>query len=499
MVKLTNELHSPLIETVRQICAERGVRVWLVGGAIRDGLLGRAVHDWDFAVERDAIPLARSVANRLDADVYVLDAEHDTARVILAETTIDFARLRGDNLASDLAARDFTINALALDLDRSDVVIDLFHGTDDLDAGIIRTIGEDSLASDPIRMLRAVRQSVSFAFEIDPQTAGWIKDHAALIAETSAERIRDELIKMLIEPGAYDTLWLLDAFDLLPHVLPEVTALKGVHQSRPHHWDVFEHTGRVLDSLELICTRWLGIEQADEGAAMLPSLPAFAWDSLIFTLGTFADNLRSHLKVYAINEDRSRLNLLKWAALLHDVGKPATRTVEDGGRTRFFMHAEIGAELAADRLRALKFSSDEIDRVGGIIRGHMRPHHLAETPLTRRAIYRFFRDFKDYGVDILLLSLADHLATHGPDLDQARWVARLGLVNEMLSAYFERREEIVAPPPLVSGDDVMAALSIGPGKLVGVILDAIREAQAAGEVATQEEALALATQVICNT
>ncbi len=498
-MKLTNELYSPLIETVRQICVERGVRAWLVGGAVRDGLLGRVVHDWDLAVERDAIPLARSVANRLDADVYVLDAEHDTARVILADTTIDFARLRGDNLAGDLAARDFTINAMAIDLDRPADVIDLFHGADDLDEGIIRAIGEDSLTSDPIRLLRAVRQSVAFAFEIDPQTASWIKDHAALIAGTSVERIRDELIKMLIEPGAYDTLWLLDAFDLLPHVLPEVTALKGVHQSLPHHWDVFEHTGRVLDSLELICTRWLGIEQADEGAAMLPILPMFVWDSLIFTLGAFADNLRTHLKAYAISEDRSRMNLLKWAALLHDVGKPATRTVEDSGRTRFLRHEEIGAELAADRLRALKFSSDEIDRVIGIIRGHMRPHHLAEALLTRRAIYRFFRDSKDYGVDILLLSLADHLATHGPDLDQARWVARLGLMSEMLSAYFERREEIVAPPPLVTGDDVMAALNLQPGKQVGVILDAIREAQAAGEVATKEEALELAKQVISET
>jgi putative nucleotidyltransferase with HDIG domain len=471
------------------------VRAWLVGGAVRDTLLGRAVHDWDIAVERDAIPLARATANRLAADIYVLDAERDTARVLIDGMTIDFAGLRGVTLETDLAARDFTINAMAIDLDQPDRVIDLFDGAGDLAAGVVRAISESSLTSDPVRLLRAVRQAAALSIAIDPQTARWIETHAGLIEQASAERIRDELIKTLIEPGFADQVLLLEAFDLLAHVLPEVAALKGVTQSPPHHWDVFEHTRRVIDALELIGTRLLGFAQADETAIMLPVIPALAWDGLILTLSPFTDGLRQHLKQYDISAERSRWNTLKWAALLHDIAKPATRTVDESGRIRFFEHEDVGAQLAADRLASLKFSSDEIARVGGIIRAHMRPHHLAEAPLTRRAIYRYFRDCGDYGVDVLLLSLADHLATHGPEVDRQRWVDRLGLIDELLAAYFAQHAEVVAPPPVLNGDEVMQELNLKPGKLIGAVLEAVREAQAAGEVKTKAEALTLARQV----
>ncbi|MBI5565836.1 MAG: HD domain-containing protein [Chloroflexi bacterium] len=487
------------LNTARQICTERHVRAWLVGGAVRDLLLGLPVGDWDIAVERDAIGAARAAANRLLADVYVLDAEHDTARVIAADGTIvDFARLRDNDIERDLAARDFTVNALAIDLQQPDRLIDLFGGQVDLDEGVIRAIAETSFTSDPIRLLRAVRQSATLAFAIEPQTARWITTHAALIATASAERVRDELIKLIGGRGCADDVLLLDAFTLLAHVLPEVAALKGVEQSLPHHWDVFAHTCRVIDALELLGTRWLGFDQADDGAMMSEVIPPFAWDALLLTLSPFADSLRAHLQAYDISSKRSIWYTLKWAALLHDIGKPVTRTVEDGGRTRFFGHEDAGAKLAEARLTALKFSTDEIRRVMTIIGGHMRPHFLAEGSLSRRAIYRFFRDTRDVGVDILLLSLADHLATHGPDLDQSRWVARLGLIEEMLTAYFMRREEIVLPPPLVDGHALMTALKLKPGKQIGALLEAIREAQAAGEVTTKDEALALARSMTSN-
>jgi len=481
---------SPLITTVRQLCAERHIRAWLVGGAVRDVLLGREVHDWDIAVERDAIRLARASADRLNAAVYVLDAELDVARVLVDDTMIDFARLRDGNLDLDLAGRDFTINALAVDLDQLDQVIDRFNGQVDLEEGIIRAIGETSLTSDPVRMLRAVRQSASLAMAIDPQTAEWIKTHAALIVNASSERVRDELNKTLRESDGANNLLLLEAFGLLAYVLPEVIALKGVTQSLPHHWDVYEHTRRVVDTLELLGTRWLGFDQSDESAIMLPVIPTFVWDSIFLNLPQYSDALRAHLGV------ESRWLLLKWTALLHDIGKPATKTMEDDGRIRFFGHEDLGARLAEERLRALRFSNDEIDRVKGVIGGHMRPHWLAEAPLTRRAMYRFFRDTKDYGVDILLLSMADHLATHGPEVELHRWVERLGLIAQMLDVYFSQHAEVVAPPPLVNGNDLMQELGLSPGKQIGVILEAIREAQASGEVTTREDALASARQML---
>lgn len=485
-------LDDPLINTLRSITSERSTRAWLVGGAVRDWRLGRSIRDWDIVVERDAIPLARALADQLAADVYILDSDRDTARVIVDGTTIDVARLRADSIAGDLAARDFTINALAIDLTQPDRLIDLFGGQRDLEDGLIRAINEKSLIDDPIRLLRGVRMSASLSFAIDPNTADRIEQHSALIQSASAERVRDELLKTLIEPGAADNLLLLGAFDLLRYVLPEVEAMKGVEQSPPHHWDVFEHTRRVLDALELILTRVLGLSQSDESAVMQSVIPSFAWDGLIFTLSPYADSLRVHLNVFDTDLERSRWSLLKWAALLHDIGKPVTRTIDETGRFRFFMHEDVGAVMAADRLRELRFNNDAIDRVSGIIRAHMRPHHLAKSEVTRRAIYRFFKAAGDFGVDVLLLSIADRFATHGPDLEQAYWVTRLGLIDQMLSAYFEQGAPIVSPPVLVTGDDVMAALNLKPGKHIGAILEAIREAQAEGEVTTKEEALQVA-------
>jgi putative nucleotidyltransferase with HDIG domain len=422
--------------------------------------------------------------------VYVLDAELDVARVLLDDTMIDFARLRDADLDLDLASRDFTINALAIDLDQPDRIIDRFNGQADLEEGVIRAIAETSLTSDPVRMLRAVRQSASLAMAIDSQTAEWIKRHVALIVQAPAERVHDELNKTLQEGHTADNLLLLDGFGLLSRLLPEVTALKGVSQSAPHHWNVYAHTCRVVDALELLGTRWLGLDQSDESALMLPVIPDFVWDSVFLNLPQYSDALRAHLRI------DSRWLLLKWTALLHDIGKPATRTIGADGRTRFFGHEDLGARLAEERLRALRFSNDEIDRVTGIIGGHMRPHWLAEAPLTRRAIYRFFRDTQDYGVDILLLSMADHLATHGSDTEVHRWVERLGMIAEMFETYFARHEIVVAPPSLVNGNDIMQELGLPPGKQIGVILEAIREAQASGEVMTKEEALALARQVV---
>ncbi len=481
---------SPLIASVKQICAERKIRAWLVGGAVRDLLLGREVHDWDVAVDHDAIPLARAVADRLEADVYILEASLDMARVLVDDTMIDFARLRDANLALDLASRDFTINTLAIDLNQPDRIIDPFNGQADLEEGVIRAVGEGSLTGDPVRLLRAVRQSISLAMAIEPQTAEWIQRHAALIVTAPAERVRDELNRTLQEGAAADNLWLLDAFGLLQHVLPEVIALKDVTQSPPHHWDVYQHTRRVVDALELLGTRWLGFDQSDEAAIMLPVIPDFVWDTVFLNLPQYSDALRAHLSIDA------RWLLLKWTALLHDIGKPGTKTVDDDGRIRFLGHEDFGAQLAEERLRLLRFSNDEINRVMGIIGGHMRPHWLAEAPLTRRAMYRFFRDTNDYGVDILLLSMADHLATYGRDVDRHRWVERLGLISQMLDVYFSRHEEVVRPSPLINGNDIMQELGLRPGKQIGVLLEAIREAQASGEVTTKEEALAFAKQAL---
>ncbi len=477
-------------------CAARQVRAWLVGGSVRDALLGRPIHDFDVAVERGAIETARDAAARLGAPMYVLDAERDTARIVIfdpagARVFLDFAGLRDATIEADLFKRDFTINAMAVDLARPDVLIDPFGGRRDLEARLIRAVSHRSLVDDPIRMLRAARQSISLSLQIEWQTRRRIRDSAHLIKSTSAERVRDELAQIVAVPGLYRSLPLLDRLGLLGQVLPELLSMRGVAQSPPHHWDVFVHTLRALDLLEILLWRAAGIASQARTAQTVATAPESVWSDIIRALGPMLPALRDHCQK-TLSDDRPAWLALKWAAMFHDVGKPITRSVDPDGRIRFFEHEDVGAERVAGRMRALRFSSSEVERAATIVRYHMRPHHLLESGLTRRAAYRFFRDTGEAGVDVLLLSLADHLATYGPDLDPDRWARRLELTRAMLDEYFHRHEETVSPPTLITGHDVMDLLGLKPGPQVGKVLEAVREAQAAGEARTREEALALA-------
>ncbi len=485
------------LKRVRAIAAARGVRVWLVGGVARDALLGRSVHDWDFAVDRDALGLARAVGDALDGAYFPLDVERGTGRVILAtedgaRLELDFAVLRGADLEADLAARDFTINALALD--ETGALVDPLGGEADLRARRIRAASERAFQNDPLRMLRATRLEAELDFEIEPQTVAWIRRDAPLLALPSAERLRDEFARGMAVPGASAYLQRLDELGLLPHVAPELELLKGVTQSPPHRFDVWRHTLMTVDTLEMVVAAVTGASLWPRPRA-LADAPPTAWGDVARVLSQFSGDLREHLAV-ALCAGRDRASLLKLAALLHDAGKPATWSEGADGRIHFYGHESAGARIAAARLQKLRFSRDEMKRARVIVEGHLRPLHLARAKkITRRAVYRYFRATGDAGVEVVLLSLADHLATWGPNLQEHRWERRLEMAELLLDHYFERREETVAPPPLVSGHDLMTALGLEAGPEIGRLLEALREAQAAGEVQTREEALAMAAQI----
>ncbi len=491
---------DPLVQAAAAVCAERNVAACLVGGAARDLLLGRPVHDWDFVVEHDAIPLARATADRLGAAFFPLDEERDTGRVVVytldgARTSLDFALRRGPDWRADLEARDLTVNAIALPLGTSDL-IDLFGGQADLHARLIRAVTGRSFRDDPVRTLRAVRLANELDFHIEPQTAVWVRRDACLLENTSAERIRDELSKLLAQPNAFEGVRQMDELELLSQVLPEVAALQGVEQSEPHHWPVLEHTLFVLAALERILDA--SVQLPDEAVGIVDGTgsPPFVWSDTTRTLAGFQVRLATHL-AWPLADERPVLVALKLAALLHDCAKPQTRTVDDEGRTHFYDHENIGASIAAERVRALRFANVEVERVRTIIANHMRPQQLADAQdgVTRRAAYRFFRDVREAGVDVLLMALADHIATHGPDVQPERWGRRIKATGELLAEYWARLAEDVAPPPLISGHDLMSDLGLHPGKRVGELLEAIREAQAAGQVTTQQEALALARKL----
>jgi tRNA nucleotidyltransferase/poly(A) polymerase len=482
-----------LLGRVARWLREEGVEAYLVGGSVRDALLGRAAgsfHDLDFAVPAGGLVLARRLANRLGGAFFPLDAGRDTGRAVLTEPDgsrfyLDFARWRGDSLEADLADRDFTINAMALDVIQreGETLIDPFGGQADLAAGVVRAVTDRSFADDPARTLRAVRMAAVLGFRIEPHTQALLRQAIPELDGVSRERVRDELDRILAAPGAADHARRLHDLGLLAAVLPEVAALKGVTQSPPHRVDVYEHTLQVLAAFEgLFAWLWPG-----GGCAPLTGDAALA----AAYLSPWRDSLRSHL-LQPTSGDRVRATLLKLTALLHDVGKPETRSQDETGRVRFLGHEQKGGAIAARALRRLRFSSQEMALVQTVVAHHLRPLQLSRTEaITRRAVYRFFRDAGAAGVDVILLALADHLGTHGDALEPRGWGRALDAAAVLLEGYFSRHQEVISPPKLVGGRDLIVEFGLSPGPRVGELLERVREAQAEGQVFTREDALSL--------
>jgi tRNA nucleotidyltransferase/poly(A) polymerase len=485
----------PLLDSVRAAIPD-GLTVYLVGGAVRDASLGRPTHDLDFALERDAIKTARHVANTLKADFYPLDPERDTGRVIVTNndgmrTLMDFAAFRGADLESDLGGRDFTLNALALDLS-DNTIHDPLGGAMDLKEKRLRACSPTAFADDPVRILRGVRLAADFGFHILPEMRKAMKEAVGLLPNASAERLRDELFRILAGPQPGVCLRALDLLGALDKVLPELSALKGVEQVVPHIHDVWEHTFATLGHLEGVLAALTPEYNPDKADDLFNGL-------LVMAIGRYRQQIGESLAV-PLTADRSLRSLLFLAALYHDVAKPQTRKADEEGQLRFWDHDQQGAERIVERARLLALSNDEAQRLETIVRNHMRilfhTNRLAREgqPPSRRAIYRFFRDTGPAGVELCLLALADLRATYEQTLPQENWAACLEVVRTMLKAWFEKRADQVSPPPLVDGDDLMRELNLPPGRQIGELLNAICEAQAVGEVSTREQALELARQ-----
>ncbi len=479
---------SPLLERLRPLLAQFSQPVYLVGGAVRDALLGGYTNDLDFVLPQGAIKLAFQIGDALGEPAYVLDRERDTGRVVLPgqETYLDFSRFRGPDLLTDLRERDFSINAMALPataVTRA-AIIDPFGGRQDLQDGRIRLVNDHALQADPVRGLRAVRLAASLNFTLTPETETAVRQAAPLLSAVSAERIRDELVKMLTTAVPAQAIRQMETLGLLAVVLPEIAALADVTQSAPHHEPVLAHTLSVL--------RWqVFVEECL--AEERPSMPELA--SLQIMLAPFAESLRVHLARVIVGGLDGR-TLLRLGALFHDVGKKETQTVEGDGRIRFLGHDQVGAEITISRLRQLRLSSQASKFVGRIVYGHMRPMLLANTgrPVSRRAVFRFYRDTGAAGLDICLLSLADHLAMYDGIGDEAAWERLVEVTAVLLRNYFEEHDKTVAPVALVDGRILIKELNLQPGPEVGRLLRLIQEAQAAGDITTVADAIALARQ-----
>jgi putative nucleotidyltransferase with HDIG domain len=488
----------PLVEKIAHAFEGWQPPLYLVGGAVRDALLKRTPKDFDLALAGDGRRAARHLANAFQGAYFPLDDERHVGRAIITDEgqrySIDIAEFRGGSLESDLTLRDFTLNSMAMPLNGPyDTCIDPFGGQADIRAKRLRMTTDHAIADDPIRALRGVRQSISFRLMIDPQTSKAIRADGRKLTHTSPERQRDELMRLLDGPRPHTALRAVDALGLLALLVPEVEAMRGVSQSAPHIHDVWEHTLNVVERLDRVFAV-ISPERTSETAA------DSALGMIVYLLDRYRKALQQHL-ANPLPDGRTSRALLMLAALLHDCGKPATRSVGSDGRIHFYQHEMIGAQMAKARAEALRLSGDEVMRLADIVRHHMRPMQLnmqTEEALSRRAVHRFWKATGPVGLDVCVLSLADWLGIRGVHYGFQDWLAYLQIVGSLLEGYLNQRDQVVEPRPLLNGNDLMSTLLIKAGPLVGQILSALAEAQAAGEISTREEAIALAKQFAEN-
>ena len=464
---------------------------WLVGGAVRDALLGRESHDIDLAISGDVSRVGPAVANLLGGTPVPV-AAWNIVRVALPPKDqsgrpflIDISGYHGP-FEDNLRSRDFTVDAMALPLerwnadDRFDAIVDPLGGKADLVRRILRATGDDVFRADPARMLRGVRLANRLAFHLDPDTTRAIRRHAPLLPQVSKERVRDEFLAILAADGARVQLEILDRLDLLCRVIPELEAARNCEQPRAHHyWDVWGHLLHCVEYAEAVTA-------GHRNNAIYTLAPWTAVEDAYFS--------------ETVGDGHTRRTVLKLAALLHDIAKPQTKAPDAKGRIRFLGHSEQGAEIAEQRLSSLRLSHRAISLVSAMVLHHLRPSQLRqgwEMP-SRRAIYRYYRDLGEAAVDTLYLAMADFLAARGPELSPERWGNYARMIATVLEAGAEPPHKEVRARGLVDGHDLINTLNIPPGPLIGTLLERLREAEAVGEVATREDALNLAACLLAE-
>ncbi|HET7508082.1 MAG TPA: HD domain-containing protein [Solirubrobacterales bacterium] len=456
---------APVVAAAREALGE-GDRAWIVGGAVRDAVLGREVADLDLAVAGDPGTAARAIAEKIGEHAFELSAEFGTWRVAASGHgwQIDVTALRGGSIEADLAERDFTIGAVAVPLAGGEP-LDPYAGLTDLADGRLRAVGEGSFTADPLRLLRGARLAAEMDLEIEPRTVALARAAASRAADPAGERQLAELRQLLGGPDPLRGLRLLDELELTPVVLPEVAELQGVEQGPNHHLDVYDHTIAVLEhtlEVERDLERFAG-ERAAEVEALLEE---------------------------PLADEASRRTALRFGALFHDIAKPQTKAERDGF-VGFRGHDQVGAEVIAGICRRLRTSRKLSQHLQALALHHLRLGFLIpEMPLPPRRVHAYLRATEPVAVDVTLLTVADRLSARGkgPIASPEMVAAHLELAREMIAAALDWRRE-GPPEPLLRGDEVAAELGIEPGPELGSALAELEAAQYAGEITDREGAL----------
>ena len=482
-----------ILTALARIYAKRRGAVYLTGGTVRDLLMGRAPADIDLTVDRRAQAWAADFARETRGTYVELGRDEDAARVVCREVVVDFTSFRGmaDHIEADLWERDVTVNAMAVDLGpllRGTEggengqpqepgqaagewlpVIDPLGGVEDLEKRRIRVTSNRAFRDDPLRLLRVFRFSATLDFTIDDDTLDLARRQSDKLTRVAPERIRHELNLIMASDRAFASIRTMAEIGLLWEVVPELQAGVGMEQPASHHLDVFAHCLEALRWMERII---------EEPGRFYPAQ---------------AERMGSYL------EGPRRVVQLKWAALLHDVGKPVTFTIDEdrGGRITFYNHDQVGARICRDIGRRLRCSNEDILVISTLVAAHMRPFHLSnvmrrDQEVSLKACLRLIRSLGEHLPGLFLLGMADALAGRGDarpeemEAELARLFARVEQVRR------EHVEPVRQGKPLLTGRDLIEELHLSPGPIFREILEAVEEAHMEKKIHTREQALALA-------
>jgi len=472
------EKDRDLLKTILKFADKRRARLYIVGGYLRDIFLNRerGNPDIDFSLRRGAIGFGRKLAAEIKSGFVVLDKERGACRLVKrmaqAVYTFDFTDFRGKDLDEDLRYRDFSVNAMCVELaevfkerDLEPLLIDPYGGKRDLKAKLIRMVDPRAFDDDPLRILRAFSFSCLLGFKIDALTLKSIKSKKDKLSEVSFERIRDELFKILDSPAAFNYLREMDRLRILKIIFPEFEVMRNVRQGPYHHLDVWQHTLETVRQLEKVITEL----KRDR-----------------------------HIQGYlaeVISGDRRRRSLIKLGALLHDIGKPRAKRREEG-KTKFHGHERIGLEFVEIIAKRLKLSNDELDALNKMVLWHLRPGYLADNrQITSRAQFRYFRDTASEALSVLLLSMADQRATKGRLTSRASRLRHEKVAVNLIKEYFKKLKEKKLPR-LINGNDLINKFKLQPSPLIGKILSEVEELQAIGRIKTKAQALGISRKIL---
>lgn len=465
-------MNIPAITFLNQLLSITSQKIYLVGGSVRDLLLGfKDIKDIDLLFPSGSEVVARAFADKIRGSFFFLDEERRISRVVKQQNgetlQFDFSNFEGPDLHADLARRDFTMNAMALDL-REFIntqslagVIDLFHGREDVKKKLVRAARPETFDEDPLRLLRAVRFAATLGFTIEKGTAEHIRWRAKRVAEPSPERQRDELFMILSARNAEKHLLLMESLGLLSPLLPELDTLRGFAPGKFHVHDVLTHSIKTAEYVDSVLTDLSAISPEHAGGVL-----------------THLEESLEHLV--------PRKAALRFACLLHDIAKPETFTKADG-HVRFHGHDNLGAEKAVLICRRFRISRDTEALVSAVIKHHMRLFNLS-TPggPGKNAMYRYCRDLGNALPESLILAQADARATY-EIMPKEKFTSTENSMAAVLDYYYTRFLKTEAKP-LVTGQDLIAQ-GLKPGPRFREVLDAIKERQAEGTVTTREEAL----------